>query len=313
MLNRLRNIVFSPKPWLAAGVILFGASAVVRYHEDQMAANSVLAQKVGLPSEVFLQDFSPDLHTNVVGELQVMAEIDLEGAAYINVGSTDNPQMVGVVPLFAVSRLSQPFAEAFLAESRGAARRPMPRPAASLMENASDATRILETQTLGVAVIDLAKGQSIHTLRSLGLSDLGEGLHGPLVRIVGVEIYGATLTDSATAALAKQGTIIAPHLPMLSPYTDPRATVLAVRDMTPISQSLSWVAILIVGISVVLRFPMPELLQRSKEETIKEASAIHSFPAVFQPIRTQAEIAKDQIATKSVRPSTRKAISRIVS
>jgi len=309
----LRKLIVSPKPWLAAGVILFGSSAVLSYHEDQMAANSVLAQKVGLPSEVYLQDFSPDAHTNMVGELQVIAEIDVDGTAYINVGSADVPHMLAVVPLFAVSRLSQPFATKFLWDSRGAMRRPMPRSIAPLLADLSEATRLLEGQTLGVAVIDLAEGQRIGSLRSLGLSVLGDGLRGPLVRIVGVEIDGDALIGSATEALAKQGIAIASDVPMLSPYSDPRATVLAVRDMTPIRQSLSWAAVLTIFISLVLRIPFPKLFPRLREETIEEVPAMHAFPAVFQPIRTQAEIAKEQLATNGGRPSQRKAISRIVS
>ncbi|NNE82097.1 MAG: hypothetical protein HKN18_17645 [Silicimonas sp.] len=311
LISRLSHIIFSPRVWLAAGVFCFGSSIVVGYHQDQMAANSVLAQKVGLPEEVLLQDFIPDVHTNMVDELQVLAEIGMSKATRINVGSDENAKWVGLVPIYAVSTVSEPFLAQRAAVASGKPRRPMPRANAPLLAKSAIATRMLERQALGVIMADLNGDATLLRPADLGLPVLGSGLHGPLVRIVGVELEGATLFDSAAVAMERQGMGIIPGALMVSPYSDPRATELAIRDLAPLRQALIWAAILLVGIALIARVPLAQLIHRPRKESVEEVPSVHSFPAIFQPIRTQAEIAREQEQAQKAEPSTRRKLSRI--
>ena len=312
MLSRLLHIFVSPKVWLAAGVFCFGSSIVVGYHQDQMAANSVLAQKVGLPPEVLLQNYIPEEHTNIVDELQVLAEVALAGAALVNVGSDDTPHWLAAVPIYPVTSVSQPFVVQYHSAKPNRSRRPMPRANAPLLAKSAKAEESIQRQPLGVILADLNNGASLNSPASLGLAVLGSGLNGPLVRIVGVELHGDKLYQSAADALAMQGINVIPEALMVSPYADLRGAALAVRDLTPIRYALIWSAIALVGIALLLRYPISWPLRRRAPAAIQEVEAVHSFPAVFQPIRTQAEIASEQEEDEEAKPRKGRILSKVV-
>ena len=131
-------------------MLCFGAAVVVNYHEDQMAATSVLAQKAAFPSAVAVQSFDPALHSNIIREVHVLAEMRPDQQATLNVGSSQSPRWVNVSPLYPVSVSAMPIAEAHFNDSSETPRRPMAR--ARRMELAGRNAHMASIENTPIAV-----------------------------------------------------------------------------------------------------------------------------------------------------------------
>ena len=301
LLKKIRHIIASPRLWLSACLTCFGAAALVGYHQDQMAAVTVMAEKIGLPSEVLIQDFDPEDHTNIIDELQVLAEVDLASATAANVGSEDTPLWLTVLPLYQVSADALPLARQHLMVSRHTVRRPMARSAAPELE----AQAAQADAPLGVIIAETVAGQTTVTTTTLGLEVIGQGKNGTLVRISGVALGGGNLLDAAAASLQERDIGLRQDALVVSPKS-PDVTGL---DLAWLKTSLIWASVLMVLLAAILRSPLRWQFLPKAPEPVEEVQAVRSFPAVFQPIRTQAEIAKEQ---QQAETKARRVISRLV-
>ncbi len=308
LFKKIKHIIASPRLWLSASLTCFGAAALVGYHQDQMAATTVLAEKIGMPSEVLIQDFDPQSHTNIIDELQILAEVDLASASAANVGSESNPFWLIVVPLYQVSTEALPLARQHLVASRQTVRRPVSRQSAEEL-SAEESLALLADEPKGVIVSEVIDGVTTVSAERLGLDVIGQGKNGTLVRFAGVALGGGTLIDAAAASLKERGIELVRDALMVSPQL-PDDTGF---DLVWLKKSLIWGSILMASMATILRSPIKWQSLRKAPEPVEEVQAVRSFPVVFQPIRTQAEIAREQQQQAEATASpARRVISRLV-
>lgn len=275
LLTRLRTHLLSPQRWLMAGVVCFGLAVAVGYHQDQMSANSVLARKAGLPPRVMIQDFKSALHTNIMDEMQILAEVDPEKVVEVNVGTASKPQWVNVAPVFAVSARSRPLAVQLL--KQGQVRRPAPRSAVARMREDARALLPLVDRPIGVIVQETAGPQGAHP-RISGLTPVGDGRNGDLVGIVGVRLADTSLLENAATALAGRGLTPVPDALAMSVYPNGRDAALAIKDLSPILNMLNTLSMLTVLVALALMLRAFAVKPGRRSEPSVQVKAVGAFP-----------------------------------
>ena len=102
---------YTPKLLIIAAALCFGGAIGFEYHEDQVVANKVLAEKVNPPDAVMIQDFDPERDVNAMDELHILAEIQAGQQIFLNIGDEQIARWICVMPLYPVSREALPLAE----------------------------------------------------------------------------------------------------------------------------------------------------------------------------------------------------------
>ncbi len=244
MPGRIWTYVLSPRRWMLAGVACWGLSALVGYHHDQVAASLVLAQKVELPPEVMIQDFDGKLHSNILNELQILAEIDVAHAERMNTGNAERPHWVHVVPVFAVSAGSRPFAMQRL--KSGQLRRPVPRHASEKIGIAARQMRSYVDRPMA-AMIVATDSVSTPTLEQLGLTPITEGDSGMLVAISAASLAPSSTVDDALGMLEHDGLVPTQSAFGIAHRVDARSPAAGLGKMSRIVDLLTWMAVFLVG------------------------------------------------------------------
>lgn len=308
---RLRQAKRWSRVWLSASFLCLGVSALIGYHQDQMAATTVLAQKAGPPPEVRIQDFDPEIHGNFINEMRVLAEIAFDRQVRLNVGSTERGQLVDIVPLFAVSRdaareaghrLGMPDVSGLV--------RPRARAEAERIREENIGLAAFERIPVGAILMEVAGEEGV-TAADLGMIALGEGANGPLVSIRGIHLGGQTLKAWASDGLSAQGLSLAENAIFISPYAVGNASALVVSDLSSLRNSLVVVAFVFMSLSVIMALPRFQLRRRHEDDEVETVEAISRLPAVFQPIRTQEEIHREERSKTTVK--ARRVVSRSLS
>lgn len=298
-----------------AGLFCFGVATVVTYHQYQMAANVSLAEKVGFPSKVMIQDFIPGRDTNVLDEVDVIAEAAFDKVASVNLGSESVPRFVEVVPIFPVSTETYPLAKSLVRANKTDPVRPVARSDAPKVSSRVTMLRQIENQPLGYALLEEATaGQQVAN------NVIAIGANGPLVSITGARLTGEALFDNISTAMDGKGVTSAPDMLMISLYQDRRAVQSDGSEFSALRQILTWLGFIFIGMSmmsVCSDFPacMIRRVLGRKPEEMQEVQAVGAFPAVgfFQPIKTQDELRREERAreAEAAGPTTR-VISRIM-
>ena len=309
MISWARKLAISPRLWVSAGLLCFGASIVVGYHQDQLAAYEAMKTKIGTPPETLIQDFNPGQHSNQLNEVRLLAEAGLAQAATYNLGTDEITRWVNFIPIYPVSRQSLPLAETYIAESNGVPRRPFARSDAGKIQAQEDMLRVLDKQPLGIMLSENFQF-SADAASASGVRIVGDGQQGPLVSIYGAQISGEALFASAATALEAQDVNVLPTLPLISPYPRGARTMPTFVDYTPLRTALDWAAVVFVLIGVASMFSIFPRFQKPKKEAPIVVEAFGEMPAVFQPIRTQEDLQREEAEQE---PTTRRVISRVVS
>lgn len=291
VVDRLLKYFQTPRLWLTAGAVCLAASVLLGYHEDQVAADSVMADKVPSPSAAFIQNYDPATHSNILREVRLLGEVAFGQSTRVNVGSETAPKMVEVVPVYAVSEVSAPIAAATLA-GEGA---PVAGPAIVGME---------DNTPLALAVSE--------GLAENFLIPLGKGRNGPLVSLFGATIGNGEVFQATARALARDGVSLMPGMPVVWLYpggTRPHATS---KDYSTLRQMLDMLVIAMVltgGLLAVL----PSRPKRPAPESFQEVPAVGEFPGVFATKRDHDEerIRDEQDASERQAARTRRVLSRI--
>lgn len=308
---RLRKMLLSPQVWLATAVFSFGLSGLLGYHQDQLAATRMMAEKVGLPPKVLIQDFDPAMHRSATGEVQILAEVDPGSVTMVNFGSAARDHWVRVVPIYPVGSEALPFAEQYLAAAVSLPRRPVPREDAAKL-----AGRRIDRAMAGSGPIGVIVSQDMpapaKAADDLGLTVLGEGETGPLVRIVGTSLDGASFRTEVSAALAQAGIAVPPEMLMIAPYELGREAAFATRDHTATRQMLAWLGVLLAGLGLFQMFPILPSLPRRGAPKVARVEAVGAFPPtdVFQPIRPQEDLTRED--AEAAQGPGRRIISRMI-
>lgn len=308
MVSWARKLAISPRLWVSAGLLCFGASVVVGYHQDQLAAFQAMKTKIGTPPETLIQDFNPGQHSNQLNEVRLLAEAGLAQAATYNLGTEEITRWVSFIPIYPVSRQSLPFAEKYIAENSGAPRRPFPRSDAGAIQAQEDMLRVLDKQPLGVILSENFQF-SADAASASGVRIVGDGQQGPLISIFGAQVSGEAMLASAAIALEAQDVNVLPNLPLIAPYPRGARSVPTLADYTPLRSALDWTAVALVLIGVASMFSIFPRFQKPKKEGPIVVEAFGEMPAVFQPIRTQEDLQREEAEQE---PTTRRVISRVV-
>ncbi len=315
MKPKLRNIALSPRMWLSAGLFCFGAATVVTYHQDQLAANVVLAEKVGFPSQVMIQNFIPERHTNVLDEVDLLVEAGFGEAESVNLGTPDAPHNVDVVPIYSVSNEAFPLAMSVLRGGDLEQHRPVSRADAGKVAKRVSRLKTMEQQPLGYALFDSTTQGSMEIDTAHGL-----GKNGPLLSITGALLRGDTLFARISTAMEARGVASFPDMLMVTPYQNRNMVVADGSEYNWLRSSLIWLGFLFAAFSL-MSFSSDQsiaLIRRFKRkpvQPVQDVVAVGAFPAVgfFQPIKTQSELrVEEEARAAEAAGPTGRVISRIM-
>lgn len=289
--------LFAPRGWLAMGAICFGGALAMGYHEEQMSAEQVLRAKVGQPEEVLIQNFAPDLHMNLLRQVQVLGETVDSNSQEIDIGTSDNPHRVVAVPIYPVGSQFAPIVAQRRNDASGQIRRPMPRSEAPKIAQANEGLDSFGQNAFAFALVEKAPAAAAID-QNRGKIEVLATLDGrALVRLTGALVSGSAFSKMISDAMSKNGVSSSPETLIVEPAPLP---VAAAVSQEWASWSRGWLTVLgILFIFVALVMPVlrnNRIVAFSRNAEPQDVKAAHSFPAVsfFQPIATQDELAKEE-------------------
>jgi hypothetical protein len=296
----VRNSLTSPRTWLATGAFCIGSSFVVGYYADQQNAYQALYQKVGTPKEVFIQDFVPEKHMNIINHVNVLGEMDARTSVTINLGSADEPRMILVVPIFPVGSEMMPYALQDITRKTGVERRPVPRAEAAALAERQGGIDALQGHAFALVVKTLADAQD--GSRVLGESDfevLAEYEARQLVRLSGAIVSGRSLQVRLSDGLLQAGIPSTPDTLMIEP---PSQLSVELVSEGALARARTWLVSFGI-LFALLGAAMPLIVTAAPRKTqrvpaTESVAASNAFPAVrfFQPIATQDELFQEEDA-----------------
>ena len=209
----------------------------------------------------------------MIGALQ--AEVDPERVSEVNIGTASKPHWVYAAPVFAVSAQSRPLAVHVL--KKGHVRRPAPRSAAARMREDARAMIAVLDSPIAVIVQEPAAPQGARP-RIAGLTLIGDGRNGDLVRIVGVHLADPSLSETAAMALADRGQMPIPGALTMSAYPNGRDSALAVKDLSPILNLLNVASMFMVCVALALTFRVFTGRPGRQRDAFVQVKAVGAFP-----------------------------------
>lgn len=316
MPDLVRHILVSPRTWLSIGAAFVGVSFLLGYHLDQRSADRVLAEKVGLPPEVLVQDYIPELHKNTANELHVLGQT-IEGERVpVNVGTDEEPRWITVRPIYAVEADFLPLARQHLRQARNAMPRPTPRAAAPTLRRQHTAISAISGMALAF-VIELADDSRAAPGASTALSFVGSEGALQLVEFHGTEITSNSLRNTVSQTLLRNGTPSVPESLLVAPTEMTVPAVSADSEVALLRWRLGFLGVFLTMAALIApHLSRWSLDRRRKPVPVQAVDAHGAFPAVdaFQPIASQDELAIDEaraLAETSPGTQLRRRVSRL--
>jgi hypothetical protein len=299
VLKVLKNLVLSPRLWLTAGVFSMFASVLLGYHQNQLDAESALAQKIAVPERVVVQEFSSSVNENELGEIHVLAEAAVDKAVRIDIGREGAPHLMDVVPIYPVSRQSFPVAQSLLNKQR----RPVARADAAKIAQHGGALKRIEGVPVGLMVFEADAESMLPDLQQL---ERVQGLTGPLVDLAGKRIENAIILKRATDLLGRHDVALIEDALLVSPYLQGRNQRSGVNNFVTLQKTLFWASLLMIAFGMASLFSLlPSIAKRKPTGTSDDAKTAGPFSVAspFQPIAGQDEIGDDAKDSKTGRSS----------
>lgn len=310
LLKWLQNMALTSRMWLSAGVFCFGMSIVLGYHQDQLVAHNAMAKKIGMPPTVLIQDFNQSRHSNILNEVQLLGEAALPQIITTNIGTETAPNWVQLLPLYPVGAESLPFANKFFADASKGPRRPMPRAASKALSERAWNIRPLEDKPMGMILIE--SGVSIE--EAVLYRRVGQGANGPLVAITGSLLASPRFHQKATSAFGNDGIWMMTDVPLIVPYMNGLRVTGPSTNYDSWRSVLEWMAVVMIlaGIANAFHLVQRLVVRRKPEPVFEKVEAVGAFPGVFQAIRTQEDIVREeQEEAEREAAATRRTFSRI--
>ena len=279
MAQVLKKCLFTPASWLTAAMMLFSISIALGYYKDQQVAVQALAKPRGPAPLVFVQDFDLNEHTNLAGEVRLIAEVDF-GRVLGN--DLEDPQKRGsasLIPLYRVSAVGQ---KAVSRESSGDKK---VRPVLRVDRELGSAV------PLGAIVSRFPRAVASNLdLDRFIAGRIGAGLYGTVVEVSGVMRSDLSL-DTTFRPTTWQGAA-AKDIVIVERFETERMLGLGAPDETRLILTRLGLVLLLIAALLAVR-PQTALIVRdgtrrkpSKPRTVPEAN-LHCR---FQPLATQDEI-----------------------
>ena len=277
-----------PRFWMTLGVVLFVAAMGLSYHNDQNLADRTLATKVNLPEPVRIQDFDRSKNTNLLGELQLLAEADISRSVVETFTSEDVTETYLLLPVFAVTEGAEARAQSVVDPINATPHRPVPRDA-----------RSSPTAPLAVLVYDLTEISSeLRSIEALGFTRLGRGFAGELVVLSGLAFRRSLLSESTPqgriGAAARRAFDLPDEamVPLIAPYVARRAAPdgADMTDARNLLASLASVALLF-GLSLFVRGHAKRPVgQKAPRVRVSHQTKSRPSTPYFDPLTPQDEI-----------------------
>ena len=303
MPDLVRNILLSSRTWLAIGAFCIGAAFVIGYHEDQRSAERVLQERVGLPQTVLIQDFAGDRHTNMIGHVCIVGEIQVSSTLRVNLGSEEWPRWVDATPVFPVGNEMMPLAVQFLHEETNTQRRPMPRDDVDYLKRYRGTLDTLEDRAFAFIVRDVAnKDDPVVPFSEVDYDVLERDGDQRLVRLHGAVITGRGFYDHITGSLRTFGIEATPKVLLVAPVSSTSTEIVASEDVAGLRRNLTILGVICALFAMIApRLQVFRGRRRVACSRAQEVSATHAFPAVnfFQPIAAQDELSVEEPCRES--------------
>lgn len=271
---------------------------MIGYHEEHRSALEVLHQRVGEPNETVIQDFTPDLHTNLIQEIQVLGEIEIGQTLRLNVGDEENEHWILAMPVYAVGDDFTPLVEYLIHERNGGERRPMARSRVGEIAQKSKAMREIRNTALAYAILDGAQNEEGSTFHENQRVEVLHEVGGrQLIRMTGAIVSGATLLSKVANEMSDESVMSTPDTLLVEPTSRTPAGLFSSQRADEARVILSSLGILCATLALLLPLFQAVRETRTRERAdYKEVQAVHGFPAVsfFEPLASQAEIAQEE-------------------
>ena len=278
---------------MSAAVVCFGTSVVIGYHQDQMFAADMLASKVGNPTEVMVQDFIADRHTNMIGEVHVVGDIGRDKATRVNAGTKGRPHWLTAYPVFPVRPDELPLAQQLMSKDSGLPRRPMARDDAGT--HARYIANLARLATVPVAVL------FEHDVNALAASAASGGdSPGSVIGVRGETVTGGAIRAAVEAAFDSAGLHLMPDVLLLSANPMDDAVVLQDDRLTNVRHALAVVGTLLAGIALLSMGSATSILRRDRRRS-DDVTPVAAMSAVIQ--RRRAHSRRSGAASEPRRPS----------
>ncbi len=310
LVSVLKNWIGAPRFWLTLGTVLIVVAMGLTYHNDQNLADKTLASKVDLPKPVRIQDFDRATDSNLLGELQMLAEIDMGKSVLRQFSEGETQETYLLLPVYGLSAGSRARSDMFILGAAAQPHRPVPRPVQRL---GGDRFAV----PIAVLVYDMTDTAPRPTdAEALGLRVLGRGFNGDMVVISGVAFSrvlwaeGTSRADVAIAAREIFGFSADHTVPLIAPYRTLRDAT-GGADMTEARNFLAaagFVALLF-GLSLLVRgHPKRPHSRTPTERSTPTTPPSNASKAYFHPLMPQDEI---QDAERDARVSSELSFRRI--
>ncbi len=278
---------------MSAAVFCFGTSVVIGYHQDQMFAADMLASKVGNPTEVMVQDFIADRHSNMIGQVHVVGDIGRDKATRVNAGTTDRPNWLTAYPVFPVLPDTLPLAQHLLSKETRLPRRPMARDdAGAHARYIADLSRLA---TVPVAVLFQHDGDALAEPLVSGGDSLGN-----IIAVRGETVTGSAFRGAVEAAFDGAGLHLMPDVLLLSADPMNGAVVLQDDRLTKVRHALAVVGTLMAGVALLSMGGITSILRRNRAEN-DDVKPVAAMSAVIH--RRQGHSRRSGVASEPQRPS----------
>lgn len=280
-------------------------SLLLVYHQSQVVAQQTLAEKMALPPEVMLQDFSTQDHSNMLNEARLLGEAALDRAVMMNIGTEDKPNWVQVIPFYPVSVKSLITAFQYLENSTI-----QDMPTETKQRLAASAWQIQKMQDMPMAMLLVETGMSIE--QTIMHNFIGEGKHGPLVAITGSTVRARTITAQAVEAFIVSGTKIMSDMPMVLPYPNGQRVSAPSQDYSLLRSIFNWGFAISAFMALYCTFGLAPRRRKREGEAPALQPVEPLVPAtnIFADIRTQEELSHEEEVERAAAPK-RRVLSRI--
>lgn len=291
----LKSWLMTPSVWLAAALMLFAAAIALGYHQDQQIAVEKMAKPRGPAPLVTIQNFDSAAHSNLAGEVRLIAEVNFSNIYEIEFGPLDKREAAILIPLYPVSDAG------WMAVRREVEGKTSPRPVLREDVNQDHVVPVGAILSRAPAAIS-----SVLYLDHLVSRRIGAGTSGSVVEISGVEIQGFT-ENPTIVPMRGPFPIEMSAMPVIVEPTG-FAAPLAAHDPAIHGEErelLTRVGIVFLLLAALFAVrPAPKAKRRRHTPRPAEAPAeTKAMHRTFQPIRTQDEIfdAEDAEAAAEVR------------
>ncbi len=279
--------------WMSAAVFCFGTSVVIGYHQDQMFAADMLASKVGNPTEVMVQDFNADRHTNMIGQVHVVGDIGRDKATRVNAGTADRPNWLTAYPVFPVRPDALPLAQHLMSKEAGLPRRPMARDDAGT--HARYIADLARLAAVPVAVLFEHDGNALAEPLASG----GDSLRN-VIAVRGETVTGSAFRRAVEAAFDGAGLHLMPDVLLLSADPMNGAVILQDDRLTRVRHALAVVGTLLAGVALLSMVSATSALRRRRGGN-DDVTPVAAMSAVIQ--RRQGHSRRSGVASEPQRPS----------